>query len=174
VRIRSRLSHKIPFTGFDCPGDSGRAKTNASLRQARIHRLKPQIETVDFFWHLFHTLSIRQIEDCGDVDVLLLINVARFEVILLIASFGIVTLWKLLQSASFAGLLRSNDGTLSPGRIQLLVITVLTALQYLLATIQDPSHMPTISPNLVMALGGSQGVYLGAKALDIFGLIRKK
>ncbi len=102
----------------------------------------------------------------------LLVNVARWETIALITSFGIVTLWKLFQSASFAGLLRSSNGTLSPGRIQLLVLTVLTALQYLLTTIHDPSRLPTLSTGLLVALGGSQIVYLAAKAWSFFGFKR--
>ena len=100
----------------------------------------------------------------------LLANAARWEMIVLGASFAIVTIWKLLQSGSFAGLLRSADGTMSPGRVQLLVLTVLTALQYLLATIHDPSHLPAVPGNLVLALGGSQAVYLGAKAWTLLGL----
>jgi hypothetical protein len=99
----------------------------------------------------------------------MLANAARWALIILITAFGAVTLWKLFHSASFAGLLRSSDGTLSPGRIQLLVLTVLTSLQYLLATIHDPSHLPALPSNLVMALGGSQLVYLGSKAWSIFG-----
>jgi hypothetical protein len=106
--------------------------------------------------------------------VRLIANIARWETIALVVSFGVVTLWKLFQSASFTGLLRSSDRTLSPGRIQLLLFTVLTALQYLLATMHDPSHLPAISPYLVMVLGGSQTVYLGAKAWDMFDLKRNK
>jgi hypothetical protein len=114
----------------------------------------------------------------------LLANVARLEMMTLFASFAVVTLWKLCQSVSFAGLLRSRDGTLSPGRVQLFVVTVLTALQYLLtvihdashlAAIHDPSHLAAIPPipaNLVWALGGSQVVYLGGKAWSMFGLKR--
>ena len=98
-----------------------------------------------------------------------LTNLARWELIILMTAFGIVTLWKLFRSASFAGLLRSGDGTLSPGRIQLLVLTLMTALQYLLATMHDPSHLPTVPSNLVTALGGSQVVYLGLKAWSAFG-----
>ncbi len=95
--------------------------------------------------------------------------VARWEMIILIASFGVVTLWKLFQSASFDGLIRSGDGTMSPARIQLLVLTVLTALQYLLTTIQDPTHLHAVPGSLVMGIGGSQAFYLGAKAWNIFG-----
>jgi hypothetical protein len=57
---------------------------------------------------------------------------------------------------------------MSPGRIQLLVLTVLTALQYLLQTIHDPSQLPVPPANLVTALGGSQLVYLATKAWSFF------
>jgi sulfite exporter TauE/SafE len=101
-----------------------------------------------------------------------LVTLAQWEGIILLLSFGVVTVWKLLASGSFAGLLRSSDGTLSPGRIQLLVLTVMTALQYVLATIADPSHLPELPSNLEMALGGSQALYLGAKAWSMFPLKR--
>jgi hypothetical protein len=98
----------------------------------------------------------------------LLINTGRWEAIILITSFGVVTLWKILSTGSFAGLLQSSDGSVSPGRIQLLVLTVLTALQYLLTTIHDPTHLPAVPSNLVAALGGSQVIYLAAKAWTTF------
>jgi hypothetical protein len=94
---------------------------------------------------------------------------ARWELIILIASFGVVTLWRLFKSASFAGLVRSSDGSLSPGRIQLLTLTVLTALQYLLTTLRDPSHLHALPSGIVAAMGGSQMLYLGAKAWSTFG-----
>jgi hypothetical protein len=94
---------------------------------------------------------------------------ARWELIILIASFAVVTLWRLFKSASFAGLLRASDGSLSPGRIQLLTLTVLTALEYLLTTMRDPSHLHALPSSLVGAVGGSQLLYLGAKAWSSFG-----
>jgi hypothetical protein len=103
----------------------------------------------------------------------LLFNTARWELIVLVVSIGGITIWKVFHTASFAGLLRASDGTLSPGRIQLLGLTVLTALQYLLATIHDPSHLHSLPAGLVMAMGGSQLVYLAAKAWSLFGLSRK-
>lgn len=60
----------------------------------------------------------------------LVLTVARWETIALIGALGIVTLWRLFSDATFSGLLRSGDGTISPGRIQMLVVTVLAALQY--------------------------------------------
>lgn len=99
----------------------------------------------------------------------LLVTLARWEMFALSAAFALVVGWKLFQSGSLAGLLRSGDGTFSPGRVQLLMLTVLTALQYILAVIHDPSHLPAIPMALVAATGGSQTVYLGAKAWGIFG-----
>ena len=93
---------------------------------------------------------------------------ARWELIVLIVAFGAVTLWQLVRAGNFAGLLLASDNkTISPGRIQLLMVTVLTALQYLLATLHDPSHFPALPPALVAAMGGSQLVYLGTKAWDM-------
>jgi len=71
-----------------------------------------------------------------------LLNAARWELIVFVVAFGVVTLWRLLQDGSFAGLLRASDGTLSPGRIQM--------------------------------LGGSQAIYLGAKAWTVFQDRNKK
>ena len=96
-------------------------------------------------------------------------SVAEWEIIVIITSTALVSLWKLLKDGSFGGLLRAEDKTLSPGRIQMLMATVLVALQYLLSTIQDPTHLPDISSNLVGVLGGSQLIYLGGKAWDKFG-----
>jgi hypothetical protein len=50
-----------------------------------------------------------------------------------------------------------------------MVLTVLTAVQYLLAMLRDPSHLAAIPSLFVIGLGGSQSIYLGAKAWDIFG-----
>jgi hypothetical protein len=108
-----------------------------------------------------------------DSGMELLVKAARWEMIILVVCFAGVTLWRLLSSGSLAGILRSSDGTFSPGRVQLLVLTILTALEYLLATIHDPSHLQTIPSGLVTVLGGSQAVYLGSKAIDVFGLFRK-
>ena len=101
--------------------------------------------------------------------MLLLKTATHWELILLVCAFGAVTLWKLFGTASFAGLLRANDGSLSPARIQMLLLTILTALQYLLATIRDPSHLHPMPAGLLIAMGGSQLFYLATKAWAIFG-----
>lgn len=95
-------------------------------------------------------------------------NTARWEGILLISGFAIVTLWKLFTTGGFAGMLNANDGTISPGRIQLLALTMFTAVQYLVSTIDNPTRLPDLPDLLVQALAGSQAIYLGAKALALF------
>jgi hypothetical protein len=98
-----------------------------------------------------------------------LATVARWETIGLVAAFGIVTLWRLFQTASFSGLLCATDGSFSPARAQMLVLTTLTALQYLLTTMHNPSHLPPVPGGLLMMVGGSHAIYLGAKAWGFFG-----
>ena len=98
----------------------------------------------------------------------LLKNAARWEGIILILGFAIVTLWKLFSTGAFSGLLNSNDGTLSPGRIQLLALTMFTAVQYIITTVDNPTRLPELPGPLVFVLAGSQTVYLGAKALPLF------
>lgn len=94
---------------------------------------------------------------------------ARWETIVILVAFAGVTLSKVFQSASMSGLLRSHDGTFSAGRAQMMVLTVGTALQYLLAVLHNPSQLPAIPEGMLLALGGSQAIYLGSKAWSLFG-----
>ena len=93
--------------------------------------------------------------------------VARWETIIILVAFAGVTLSKVFLSASFSGLLRSHDGTFSAARAQMLVLTVGTALQYLLAVLHDPSQLPAIPTGMLLALGGSHAIYLGTKAWSL-------
>ena len=98
------------------------------------------------------------------------ITFGRLGLICLISGFGVVLVWKLMTSGvRFQGLLTAQDGTTSPGRVQLLLATIFTALQYLLQTIHDPTHLPSIPTSVVFVMGGSQAIYLVAKAWSFFG-----
>lgn len=87
----------------------------------------------------------------------------------LLLGFIVVTLWKLFTgSISLAGLLRVNDGTeFSPARAQMLMVTLVTALQYITQVIQHPTAFPEIPTIWLSALGASHGIYLGGKAVPI-------
>ncbi|MGI8741916.1 MAG: hypothetical protein ACR2NN_04985 [Bryobacteraceae bacterium] len=96
-------------------------------------------------------------------------TVARWEVIVLVTGFGVITFWKLMTGGfRLEGLLRAQDGTFSPGRAQLLVLTIFTAIQYAMQIMQDSSHLPTVPSVFVMALAASQAMYLAGKAWSAF------
>jgi len=81
----------------------------------------------------------------------------------------VVISWKLFTGQiALSGLLygdRANGETyFSPGRVQLLFVTVLVALQYLAHVVAHPSSFPPVPHQLLLTLGGSQVIYLGGKA----------
>jgi hypothetical protein len=95
-----------------------------------------------------------------------------WEVTVLLAGFLGIVFWKILTGQiSLSSLLSGDnaDGTasFSPGRAQLLVLTLIVALQYVMQVIQNPTAFPQISTFWVAALGGSQAVYLIGKAQSL-------
>jgi len=66
------------------------------------------------------------------------------------------------------GLLYERDVTglmvYSPARLQLLLITIVGAVQYVLLFSQDPTKLPAVDGFTLTGLGGSQGLYLVSKA----------
>jgi hypothetical protein len=107
------------------------------------------------------------------------VKLASWEGIVLLAGFSGIVLGKLLTGGiTLSGLLegkilvrnssRSHYSTyFSGGRAQLLVITVISALYYLLQVIHDPSTFPKLPEALVAVLCGSQALYLAGKAQAI-------
>jgi hypothetical protein len=51
----------------------------------------------------------------------------------------------------------------SPGRAQMLVVTVLLAGYYLIQVMHDPTTFPKMPTSWVVALGSSHAIYLGGK-----------
>jgi hypothetical protein len=122
----------------------------------------------------------------------LLARLAAIEgCLVLLAFFGLVLFKIVIGEISLAGLLRTktqprpppgggesephepefrDPKTFSPARLQLLIFTVVVAAQYLQAVIANPQRdaLPGLPAGLVAALGGSQAVYLGGKALSTF------
>src|SRR5262245_55519847 len=99
---------------------------------------------------------------------------------LLVGFFGVIA-WKLLTGGICLDYLlygsrrdRTGGGYtqfFSPSRVQLLIVTILTASYYLLQVIHDPTKFPEIPGAWVAALGGSQAMYLGGKAQSmLFGI----
>lgn len=87
--------------------------------------------------------------------------------VLLGALFFLVTSSLLSGGINTRGLLqgRKGDGTtyFSPERVQLLLITLGTAFQYLLSVWKDPSHFPAVDSTWLTLFGGSHVIYLSGK-----------
>ncbi len=62
---------------------------------------------------------------------------------------------------------------LSPGRVQLLMLTLIGALYYLLHVAQAPTRLPDIPQELLLLLGASNTLYLGGKASPLFPGFRR-
>jgi hypothetical protein len=100
------------------------------------------------------------------------------EVLVLLAGFVGIVLWRILTSRISLECLLSADNangttSFSPGRAQLLIFTLIVAMQYVLQVISDPTRFPTIPDSWVVALAGSQGVYLAGKVQSL-GLFNRK
>lgn len=99
------------------------------------------------------------------------IQLARWEGFILPGGIFALVFWKILTgSISLSGLFQTHDERFSPGRVQLLIFTVFVAIRYVVQVIQNPTAFPEIPPGWIVALGGSQALYLGGKARDmLFG-----
>ena len=90
----------------------------------------------------------------------------RYEIWFLLGSFVLVVAYQLLTGRiNTKGLLLDKKvRSLSPGRIQLLMFTLVGALYYLLQVLENPTAFPDISYYLPLILGGSNLFYLGGKS----------
>lgn len=100
-----------------------------------------------------------------------LLTTARFEGEVLIGGLFVVVAYKLFTGGiDLSGLLMAKDAkgnlSFSPGRAQMLMATVLTALYYVIQVMENPSHggLPPLPGALVGVVGGSQAIYLLGKA----------
>jgi len=98
-----------------------------------------------------------------------LIDFMRWSLLLFIGGLaGCVTMLLLLGRIKILGILRDKrTGALSPARIQSLVVTLAGAAAYLSMAITEKSGTLPDPPDwLIASLGGSQALFLGAKALS--------
>jgi hypothetical protein len=101
-------------------------------------------------------------------------QLAYWEGLILVGGFIGVVCWKLLTGAIDLRYLLYGDARrpgdsgqatfFSPGRAQLLTLTVISAVYFLLQVIENPTTFPKIPDTFLAVLGGSQAVYLGGKA----------
>lgn len=98
--------------------------------------------------------------------------------ITLLAGFVGVIMWELMTGdISMDWLLYGDAPTrrgagyttfFSPGRVQMLMVTVSSAVYLLLQVIQDPTKFPDVPNTLLAILGGSHAIYLGGKAQALY------
>lgn len=56
-----------------------------------------------------------------------------------------------------------GTGNFSPGRVQLLLLTLMTAFYQLLLVLKDPTRLPQLPPEVLLVLLGGNLAYLGGK-----------
>jgi len=103
---------------------------------------------------------------------------ARYEIGFLLAGLGAVVAFQIITGRiNTKGLLsdkaKNGVASFSPARLQLLMFTVAVAF-YVLGKVMSSiaigmPKFPEIDPNVLVILGGSHALYLGAKALPPSG-----
>jgi hypothetical protein len=101
-----------------------------------------------------------------------LTSLATWGVLALFGGFFALIFWRILTGhislqGLFLGDRRDDSVYFSPGRVQLLIVTIISALHYLLQVIQNPTSFPAVPQSWIAALGASQSVYLGGKAISM-------
>lgn len=110
----------------------------------------------------------------------------RYEMFFLLAALAVIILYRLLTGQiNTAGLLadkapgserpngkrpKSTSGVISPGRVQMLVATLLVSI-YLVTKVVQTNAFPDIPREYLLALGGSHGLYLAGK---VYGMLTEK
>jgi len=104
-----------------------------------------------------------------------LTRLAYWEGVILLGGFFGIVLWKLFTGRiGLRGLLDGDEAdgatlttSFSPGRAQLLLVTLASALYFLVQVIRNRSALPSVPPALLLAFGASNAAYLGGKAYSL-------
>jgi hypothetical protein len=97
-----------------------------------------------------------------------LAKLAYWEGLLFLGGFCAVVAWKLLTGAIsleqlFYGDSRDGNVQFSPGRVQILIVTLFVALNYMTQVIQHPTGFPEIPQAWLAGMGASHLAYLSGK-----------
>ena len=98
----------------------------------------------------------------------------KWEVVLFVGGLAVTIAWQLLTGRINTRYLlwgRKSDGSryFSPERLQLLIATFVVAGQYLYTASQSNGEMPKLPDGSLELLGLSNAIYLGGKAVNVFG-----
>lgn len=100
----------------------------------------------------------------------------RYEMLFpLIILFAIIGYKLLVQQINTKGLLmdKASGRAFSPGRLQMLIVTLTIALYYVLMVFdtKEMGKLPDLPNKFLLALGGSHLIYLGGK---LYGLLASR
>ncbi len=94
------------------------------------------------------------------------------EIFLILMGIMLVVIYRILTGQiNTNGLLLDKNNTkdkqVSPGRVQLLLFTVIGALYYITQILANPKILPEIPSEYLYILAGSNVAYLGGKATSL-------
>lgn len=101
-------------------------------------------------------------------------TVVTYEVLLFLGILAFVIFYQLLTGKINTRRLlfskgRARDGAagFSPSRVQLLIVTVASAIFILSEVLSDPGGFPEVPTWIIAVLVGSEAIYLGRKANNL-------
>lgn len=102
-----------------------------------------------------------------------LMTFARYEIEVLLGTLAAIVAFQILTGKiNTKGLLSDENGVFSPGRLQLLLVTLACASyvvsQVMESITQGAPAFPTLDPKWLLALFGSHAIYLGGKSYSLF------
>ncbi len=103
-----------------------------------------------------------------------LMKLARYQVEFLLGGLAAVVAFQIItRKINTKGILSDNTGNFSPARLQLLMFTFGVAFYVLGKVLSSIAAgkpgFPDLDPNILVVLGGSHALYLGAKAVPMSG-----
>lgn len=116
-----------------------------------------------------------------DPRMVTLARVVTFELWAFVGGLAFIVAFQLLTGQiNTRGLLsdKSGQANISPSRVQLLTFTLAGAAYYFFHIVDqariDPTRLPDVPNELLLLLGGSHLIYLGAKAASLLpSLLRR-
>lgn len=94
-----------------------------------------------------------------------------FEIWFLLIGLMLIVIYQILTGKiNTKRMLFEKNGSCSysPGRVQLLLLTLISVFYYILEVINNPTQFPKIPQELLLILGGSNIIYLVSKAYSLF------
>lgn len=84
---------------------------------------------------------------------------------ILFALFAVLVIQMLTEKINLSGLLikKEGDRTFCPEHVQPLLATFAAASQHLGQVLKDSSHLPAVTQDWLLLLGGSHALYLGRR-----------